>query len=124
MSHKSIFRSINSNINKSINYIKGLSYEDVFTLYGYTHNGDELSNKFLMGNNQSYLDFVYSHLDDYNSYKRYSTNYFPLFFQLLKLINKYRTFSVGFSYSVIQVFGMACTINITRRRKKSGMILI
>lgn len=76
-------------INKSINYIKGLSYEDVFTLYGYTHNGDELSNKFLMGNNQSYLDFVYSHLDDYNSYKRYSTNYFPLFFQLLKLINKY-----------------------------------
>jgi hypothetical protein len=76
-------------INKSINYIKGLSYEDVFTLYGYTHNGDELSNKFLIGNNQSYLEFLNTHLYDGNSYNRYSKNYFPLFFQLLNLINKY-----------------------------------
>jgi hypothetical protein len=74
---------------QSINYIKGLNYEDIFTLYGYSHNGDEFSNKYLIGNNQSYLEFVNTHIN-YDSFERYSTKYFPLFFQLLNLLNKYK----------------------------------
>ncbi len=75
-------------INESIKYIKSLSYEDIFTLYGYTHNGDELSNKYLMGNNASYIDFLDSHIYDQNVVQRYSTKFFPLFFQLLDIVNK------------------------------------
>jgi len=74
---------------KSINYIKSLSYRDMFTLYGYTHNGDELCNKYIIGNNQSYMDFVNEHIYDGNAFNRYSNKYFPLFFQVLDLIDKY-----------------------------------
>lgn len=78
-------------VTKSISYIKGLSYKDMFTLYGYTHNGDELCNKYIIGNNQAYIDFLNEHIYDRNAVERYTRNYFPLFFQLLDLINKYPT---------------------------------
>jgi hypothetical protein len=77
-------------IKESINYTEQLSFKDLFTLYGYTHNGDELANKFLIGNNASYINFLDEHIYDDFTLDRYSNKFFPLYFQLLELIETHR----------------------------------
>lgn len=71
---------------KSINYTNNLPIEDIFTILGYTHNGDELVNNFLTGNiptlnskiNEFFID------SEPSKYKKY---YLPIFFQMISLIN-------------------------------------
>ena len=70
---------------KSIKYINDLPIEDKFTIFGYTHNGDELVNNFLLGNNPKLKSLI----DDYyygeksNKYKNW---FLPIFFQMINLI--------------------------------------
>lgn len=82
--NNSIFNTItydNTWILEQLNYVYKLSAYDVFTLKGYTYNGDvfannylrgSLDNKKLKGSNREYLDDI--------------SNYFPLFMQLNKLV--------------------------------------
>jgi hypothetical protein len=69
----------------SIKYINNLSIEDKFTVLGYTHNGDELVNNYLLGNNPKLKNLI-----DHYYYKgepeKYNEWFLPIFFQIKKII--------------------------------------
>ncbi len=69
---------------KCIKYMENLSIEDKHTVLGYTYNGDELMNLLLMNNIpklKSKLTLIKN-----NGKTNYKKNYFPIFFQLIKII--------------------------------------
>jgi len=67
-----------------IDYMKNLSIEDKYTILGYTYNGDEFVNLFLIQN----LPKLKSKIDEIKKKgkDKYKNFYFPLFFQLIKII--------------------------------------
>lgn len=68
---------------KSMNdYIQNLSTKDLFTIIGYSHYGDVLSNNYLRQKFQkkSFLSEIYTH-------DKWISNYYPLFFQALDYLN-------------------------------------
>lgn len=72
-------------IYKSIKYINDLPIEDKFTVLGYTHNGDELVNTYLLGNNpklKTLIDNYYYESDK----EKYNDWFLPIFFQMVKVI--------------------------------------
>ncbi len=69
-----------------INYMKKLSIEDKYTILGYTYNGDELVNLLLI-NNMPKLNSKINEIKKKGKDK-YKNFYFPLFFQLIKIIKE------------------------------------
>jgi hypothetical protein len=67
-----------------ITYMKGLTIEDKHTILGYTYNGDEFMNLFLM-NSMPNLKTKLS-LMKKKGKSNYKNHYFPIFFQLIKII--------------------------------------
>ena len=69
-----------------IKYMKDLPIEDKYTILGYTYNGDEFINSFLM-NNIPKLKTKIS-LIKKNGKDKYKKHYLPIFFQLITLIKE------------------------------------
>jgi hypothetical protein len=67
-----------------IKYMKGLPIKDKYTILGYTYNGDEFINLFLM-NNIPKLKTKIS-LIKKKGKDKYDNYYFPIFFQLIEII--------------------------------------
>ncbi len=69
-----------------IDYMKKLPIEDKYTILGYTYNGDEFVNLILMNN----MPKLKSKIDEMKKKgkDKYKNFYFPLFFQLIKIIKE------------------------------------
>ncbi len=71
-------------IYECIKYMKGLPIKDKYTILGYTYNGDEFINLFLM-NNMPKLKTKIS-LIKKKGKDKYDNYYLPIFFQLIEII--------------------------------------
>lgn len=70
-----------------IKYIRELPIEDKYTIFGYTHNGDEFVNLLLM-NNIPNLKSKIDEIKKSGKTKYIKQFYFPLFFQLISIIKE------------------------------------
>ena len=68
-------------LNAMNQYIKNLSNKDLFTMLGYTLNGDKIANQYLrnMMTSKKFNDFI-------NPSDKWTYGYFPLFFQAIQKI--------------------------------------
>lgn len=84
--NNSVFNTImydNNWLMDQLNYIYKLNLYDLFTLKGYTYNGDVFANNYLRGT----LDFK-KFKNSHNEYIDQITQYFPMFMQVNKTLNK------------------------------------
>lgn len=74
-------------VKKCYEYMSDLSLFDKFTVYGYTHKGDEIINKILIATtNDSEIDTeMFDNLKN-NSFDYYHERYFPFYFQCERLM--------------------------------------
>jgi hypothetical protein len=74
-------------LQESCQYLEDLNIRNRFTVYGYTHNGDEFANKYIMSP-QAFEEYVkeriYNYDEDADVYR--SFHFFPLYYQTVDIL--------------------------------------